>query len=103
MDEEQWVVVTFGGADEALPIGWMDALLPAEMAAVEALETSGLGYIDGNEIGDHGYELYFVGSDRHAVWGVLEPELRDAPVPWTRVELRTHLEDVDPIVLVRDS
>lgn len=92
-------MVTFGGAHDALPFGWMELLQPTEEAAIEALEESGVGYIDGNEIGDHGYELYFVGDDGHAVWSVLEPVLRDSPVPWTRVELRTGLEDPNPIVV----
>lgn len=98
--EEQRVVVAFGGSDDAMPVGWMDRLLPVEEAAIEALEGSGLGSIDGNEIGDHGYELYFVGNDRHAMWAALESVLRESPVPWTRVELRVDLEDPDPIVLV---
>lgn len=99
MDEAQWVVVMFGGADDAMPVGWMDALLPIEMAAIEALEESGVGSIDGNEIGNHGYELYFVGEDREAIWAVLEPVLRESPVPWTRVELRARLEDPAPTVI----
>lgn len=100
---DEWVVVTFGGATEALPVGWMDQVLPIEGAAIEALEESGVGYIDGNEIGGHGYELYFVGEDRHAVWSALEPVFRGSPIPWTRVELRDELEDPNPVVLTPDS
>jgi len=99
VSEEQWVVVTFGSAEEEMPAGWMDALLPVEMEAAEALEESGLGYIDGNEIGDYSYELYFVGSDARAMWEVIAPSFARAPVAWTRVELRDSLEDADPTVL----
>ena len=101
MDEEtDWVVLTFSGAEDAFPVGWMDALLPLEEAAIDALAESGTGDIDGNEIGEHGYELYFVGEDRHAVWATIEPIFRDSPVPWSKVELRSSLEDSDPIVLL---
>jgi hypothetical protein len=103
VDAEQWVVVTFGGAEEPMPAGWMDALLPVEMAAVEALEGSGLGTIDGNEIGQYEYELYFVGSDAADMWEVLAPVFEEAPVAWTRVELRDGLEDPAPTVVVPES
>lgn len=100
MSGEHWVVVTFGGSDEQMPVGWMDQLLPTEMAAIEALESADVGTIDGNEIGDGTYELYFVGDDREEVWEVLAPIFEDAPIPWSRVELRLELEDPDPIVLL---
>jgi hypothetical protein len=103
MENEQWVVVTFGGAEEPMPSGWMEALLPVEMAAVEALEESDLGTIDGNDIGQHEYQLYFVGSDAAAMWHVLAPVFEGAPVAWARVELRNGLEDPAPSILMPPS
>lgn len=100
MSSEQWVVVTFGGSENAMPEGWMDILLPTEMKAVEALETSGVGYIDGNDVGGYSYALYFVGEDRNDVWSVLAPIFDEAPIRWSHVELRTTLEDPDPIILL---
>jgi hypothetical protein len=96
--DEDWVVVRFDTA-ETMSLDLMDVLLPLELEADEALSESGAGWIDGNEIGANGYELYFTGEDRHAIWAVLEPILAKSPHPWARVELRTGLEDPNPVVL----
>ncbi len=95
---EDWVVVRFD-TTQTMPLDLMDAMLPLELEADEALSDSGAGWIDGNEIGANGYELYFTGEDRHAIWAVLEPIFAASPQRWSRVELRTSLEDPDPIVL----
>ena len=100
MSGQQWVIVTFSGSDQIMPIGWMDALLPTEMAAIEALEAADVGYIDGNDVGQHEYQLYFVGNDRHVVWGTIEPAFTAAPIRWTRVELRRDFDDSEPEVLL---
>jgi hypothetical protein len=100
VSDEQWVIVTFGGSDEIMPVTWMDALLPTEMAAIEALETAEAGYIDGNDVGQYEYQLYFVGEDRHVVWDTIEPVFAAAPIRWTRVELRRDFEDSEPEVLL---
>lgn len=77
-------------------------LLDTEMAADAALAEAGLGWIDGNEIGDESYDLYFAGSDAAAMWCVLEPVLEDGPVAWTYAELRETLEDPDPTLVIND-
>jgi hypothetical protein len=80
----------------------MDLMLETELAADEALAAADAGWIDGNEVGDFGYELYFVGDDAEEMWSALEPVFADAPVPWTRVELRDGLDDPAPGVLTQD-
>lgn len=97
---QEWVVITFTGTDE-FPADAMDALLATELAADEALSAAGAGMIDGNEIGDGMYQLFFVGVDRHRMWGLLEPVFADAPIPWSRVELFTSLEGESEVVLPR--
>jgi hypothetical protein len=98
--DEDWVVVTFDTA-ETMSLDLMDAMLPLELEADEALAADGTGWIDGNEIGAHGYELYFAGEDRHAIWAVLEPIFARSVHPWARVELRQGLEDANPTVFTR--
>ncbi|MWC00385.1 hypothetical protein [Agromyces seonyuensis] len=98
-EPDGWVVVAFEGTDEEFDLGIMDTLLETELAADEALAAADAGWIDGNDVGEHGYELYFVGQDAAAMWRVLEPVFADAPVPWTRVELRDGLEDENPVML----
>ena len=94
-------MVVFDDTDLEFDLGVMDALLETELAADDALTEAGVGMIDGNEVGDHSYELYFVGDEGEAMWRVLEPVFEDAPVPWTRVEIRSGLEDETPRVLTR--
>lgn len=98
---DQWVVVRFDATPEASDLDVMDALLTTELAADEALRGAGAGYIDGNEIGDGQYDLFFVGADRTAMWAILEPLFASAPVPWTQVELRDGLKDPAPTVITR--
>lgn len=99
--DEDWVVVIFDTA-QTMSLDLMDAMLPLELEADEALAADGTGWIDGNEIGAHGYELYFAGEDRHAIWAVLEPIFAKATHSWSRVELRQGLEDPNPTVFTRD-
>jgi hypothetical protein len=101
VSNEEWVIVSFQGSEEEMPGNWLNALLPTEMAAIEALESADIGTIDGNDIGDHEYQLYFVGDDRHAVWEVLAPIFAEAPVAWSRVELRRNFEDPNPDVITK--
>lgn len=98
---EAWVVVIFDDTDREFDLDVMDALLETELAADDALGEAGLGMIDGNEVGDHSYELYFVGGEGEAMWRVLEPVFEEAPVPWTRVEIRSGLEGEEPRVITR--
>lgn len=97
----EWVVVLFDDTTEEFDEGVMDLLLETESTADEALQHAGLGFLDGNDIGGHQYELYFAGLDREAMWKVLEPIFQRAPVPWTRVELRTEIGDPAPKVITR--
>ena len=99
--ESEWVVVTYT-LEPGSPAEAMDVLLETEQAADEALQRAGAGLIDGNEIGEDEYELYFVGPDRERMWQVLEPVLAKAPLKWSRVELfRVLGEDPDEVVLPR--
>lgn len=66
-----------------------------------SLAEAGAGWIDGNDVGDYSYELYFVGDDATEMWALLGPVFADAPVAWTRVELRETLEDPAPEVLTQ--
>ena len=93
---DHWVVVTYDVVDEDPA---MMLLLDSELAADEALQAAGAGFIDGNEVGQGTYDMYFVGSDREELWSVLEPILADAPESWVRVEMRDGLEDQTPIIL----
>lgn len=98
---DAWVVVMFEGRDDEFDGNLMDALLDTESAADQALADSNAGWIDGNDVGAHGYELYFVGNDPSEMWRALEPVFATAPVAWTRVELRKSLDDPSPKVLTQ--
>jgi hypothetical protein len=93
-----WVVVTYVAETPGRELEAMKALLKTELAADQALRDAGAGLIDGNEVGQGEYDLYFVGRDREAMWQVLRPVFDDAPVAWRRVELRHGLDDKDPTV-----
>lgn len=96
---DHWVVVTFGDTEDRFDLDAMDSLLDTELAADEALQAAGAGWIDGNEIGEHQYDLYFAGTDREEMWAVLEPVFAAAPIRWSRVELRDGLDDPAAIVV----
>ncbi len=91
-----WVVVSYDVPkdDPALML-----LLDTEREVNRALHRSGAGVLDGNEVGQGRYDLYLVGADREELWDLVEPILADAPVSWTRVELRDGLNDRDPEVI----
>ncbi len=93
---DDWVIVSFLTDGDMDP---MQTLLDTEVAAEEALQDEGVGYIDGNEAGADQYDLYFVGSDSEVMWEILEPILAEAPIAWGRVELRDGLEDTSPILI----
>ena len=95
---DAWVVV-FYDADSNSAIEYMTALEATEYRADDALQAAGVGFIDGNEFGEDGYELYFAGDAAEAIWKVLEPILADAPASWDRVELRDGFEDPQPRVI----
>ena len=99
-EPDHWVVVTFSDAGDPLDLDAMDSLLETEVDADDALRAVGAGWIDGNEMGEHQYDLYFVGNDREEMWAVLEPIFASAPIKWSRVELRDGLEDPAPLVVV---
>ncbi len=101
-DTEAWVVVIFEDRPEEFDGNLMEALFETEMRADEALAEANAGWIDGNDVGAYGYELYFVGEDVDVMWAALEPVFRDAPVAWTRVELRTGLDDPTPTVIAAE-
>ena len=99
-EPDHWVVVTFSDAGDRLSLDAMDSLLETEVDADDALRAAGAGWIDGNEMGENQYDLYFVGNDRNAMWAVLEPIFASAPIKWSRVELRDGLEDPAPLLVV---
>lgn len=94
--DNAWVVVTYAVVDDDPA---MLKLLPVETAVDEALQAAGAGYIDGNEVGQGVYDMYFVGDDAREMWRIVEPILVGAPVPWEKVELRDGLEDPEPTVI----
>ena len=98
-EPDHWVVVTFSDTGDRLDLDTMDSLLETELAADDALQAAEAGWIDGNEIGDKRYDLYFVGHDHDEMWAVLEPIFASAPIEWSRVELRDGLEDPAPVVV----
>lgn len=91
-ESEDWVIVFFEFSGDDTEIDVMDALLATEIELDAALVEQGLGWIDGNEVGQGSYDLYFNGDDHDEMWGVLKPILATAPMKWTRVELRDSLE-----------
>ena len=99
VEADAWVVIHFSGTSDNFDLDTMDALLGTETAADEALQSSDSGWIDGNDIGNHEYNLYFNGYDRDVMWGILEPIFAQAPVSWTSVELRTGLDDDQPTLI----
>lgn len=99
-EPDHWVVVTFSDAGDRLDLDAMDSLLETEMDADDALRAAGAGWIDGNEMGEHQYDLYFVGNDRDEMWAVLEPIFASAPIKWSRVELRDGLDDPAAVVVI---
>lgn len=96
MEGEAWVVVMFENRPKRFDGDLMKALVDTELAADQALIAAGAGIIDGNDVGEHGYELYFAGQDAETMWKILEPVFAKAPVRWTRVELYSHGLDTQP-------
>jgi hypothetical protein len=99
MEPDHWVVVTFGGTEAQFDLDTMGSMLATELAADEALQAAEAGWIDGNDVGDYQYDLYFVGYDREEMWALLEPVFESAPIEWSRVELRDGLSDPSAVVL----
>lgn len=98
---DAWVVVKFEERGVDFDLSLMESMLETELAADEALAAADAGWIDGNDVGAGEYVLYFVGVDAERMWEVLEPVFDDAPVMWTRVELRNGLEDPSPRTITR--
>lgn len=96
-----WVIVSFEGTDDEIDLDLFEAMFEFEVAADEALQSAGAGSIDGNEIGNYGYDLYFVGFDAGTMWELIEPVFESAPMAWSRVELREGLDDAAPEVITR--
>ncbi len=46
---------------------------------IEALERSGVGEFDGNEIGPDGATLYMYGPDADSLWAAIEDAVRSGP------------------------
>ena len=101
-ETDAWVVVMFEDRPAEFDGNLMDALLETELKADQALADANAGWIDGNDVGAHSYDLYFVGSDVDSMWSALEQVFKAAPVHWTRVELRNGLEDPAPRVITAD-
>lgn len=96
---EDLVLVVFALDAEFGDENVLETMWPVEQEALIAIERSGLGYLDGNEIGASEYALYFYGDDRAAMWELLEPILRKAPIEIARVELWPPGADAEPEVL----
>ena len=94
---DDWVIVHFESNPEYTVDEAFQELESTEYIADDALQDEGLGQIDGNEIGQDSYDIYFVGFDRDPMWEALAPIFADASLQWTSVELYDGLEDPDPI------
>lgn len=86
-DTDQMVIVVFVAKDDSQLLQIFNALGPVEEDADNALEASGVGYIDGNDVGAGEYESVFMGSDAHQVWALIKPIYDRAAFAWSRVEL----------------
>jgi hypothetical protein len=64
---DEWVVVTYVAERPGREGEAMKTLLRTELAADGALQNAGAGSIDGNEVGQREYDLYFVGRDREEI------------------------------------
>lgn len=100
-EADAWVVVTFADTSDRFDLEVFGAMIGYELAADAALQAAGVGWIDGNEIGNYQYDLYFSGTDSAAMWKVLEPVFAEAPLQWTSVELRDGLDDQEPTIIKR--
>lgn len=97
-DWDEMVIAVF-----AMGSDFSDATLE-EMWAVEdeaqaALDCAGMGLVDGTGSGMDEYSLYFYGSDRAALWELLEPIMRTAPLELTRAELWPAGDTADPEII----
>ncbi len=97
--DEDLVLVTFSIADGIELIEVRRVMGPIEERADAALGSSGLGYLDGWGSGGDTYDVFFYGEDRDAMWLLLEPIMRDAPIPLLRVELWPPGMDAVPTVI----
>lgn len=93
---DHWVIVSYDVVEDDPA---MMQLLDTELTADAALQAAGVGAIDGNEVGQGVYDMYFFGTDREAMWAIIEPILDDAPAEWTKAELRDGLDDDAPIIV----
>lgn len=84
---DDMLVVVFALAEEFGSIDVIDAMWPIEERAIEAIDTSGLGFPDGNDIGAGEYGICFFGSDWKAMWELLKPIMQTAPIPVDRLEI----------------
>lgn len=86
-DLEGRVVVRFTNSTQQFPLDWVDALAPTETAASAAVERALLGSLEGSEIGDHEYQLSFVGTNGRAIWSEIKGIFDRAPVHWSQVRI----------------
>lgn len=99
---DDWVVVTFPAEAGAGGLTWV-RMMRIELAADRALGDAAAGALDGNEVGQGTYDLYFVGDDAAAMWEVLRPIMDDAPVRWSSARLQDTLDDAAPVVVTNDA
>ena len=84
---DDMLVVVFSVDDTFASTDFFDAMWPVEERAIEAIDASGLGFLDGNDTGANEYGLCFFGSDWRAMWKLLEPIMRTAPAPIARLDV----------------
>lgn len=84
---DDMLVVVFALDDAFGTLSDIDAMWPIEERATEAIDASGLGFLDGNDIGAGEYGICFFGSDWKAMWDLLKPIMHTAPVPIDRLEV----------------
>lgn len=75
--EEHAVLIHVGTPEDPDQFG-LDLI---EAPIIEALEGSGAGELDGNEVGPDGAVIYLYGADADVLHTVVKPALEEAPIP----------------------
>jgi hypothetical protein len=95
-DTSASILMSFSGLPEDADDRIWDDMFRIELAAGDALLDAEIGYLDGNGSDGEVYEVFFLGSDPHAMWAIIEPFYVDAPLAWSKVQGWESLEAVEP-------
>lgn len=84
---DDMLVVVYALDEKFATLEFFDAMWPIEEQAIEAIDASGLGFLDGNDTGAGEYSICFFGRDWRAMWDLLKPIMRTASAPIDRLEI----------------